>query len=108
MARRRRRNGAVERFSHEHPWMTFFIVTGAISGIVTLVRGRPTLAELGVSPSTPPPGTPAYAWGPSLGPAPAAPPATVTPSLAPAVSAAAVSAPATAPAIGNVLALYMR
>jgi len=30
-----------EGWIYEHPWMTFFLASGAISGLVTLDRGRP-------------------------------------------------------------------
>lgn len=36
MARRRRRRNP--SWIHEHPWMTFFIASSVINGIVTIVR----------------------------------------------------------------------
>lgn len=43
--RKKRRNG--DSWMDRHPWLTFFLVGSAITGVVTIVRGRdnPTLGQ---------------------------------------------------------------
>jgi hypothetical protein len=65
---RRRRNGGASQFMHEHPWMTFFLASSAISGVVILFRGYQDFSALCPKPTpcpTPAPATttPAVAGG---------------------------------------------
>jgi len=79
--RRKNPGMTIGDYMHEHPWMTFFIVTGATQAVVTMVRGYPIFGV-----PTPKDTTPTIVVTP---PAPALPaPTTPTTPSTPAATAA--------------------
>ena len=45
----------MNEFMHEHPYLTFFLGIAAVHGLVTIVRGREPMPDLGPLLNPPPP-----------------------------------------------------